>query len=82
MMTREEVYARLHEVFSDVFDREDITLNDGTVAADVEGWDSLAHISLISAVEDAFEVDFPMRAVVRLENVGQLVDMILEELGA
>ena len=40
-MTREEVFAKLNEVFRDVFDDEDIVVTDETTAADIEDWDSL-----------------------------------------
>ena len=50
-MERAEVYSRLAEVFRDVFDRE-VALADETTAADVPGWDSLNHITLIGTVED------------------------------
>ena len=59
-MTREEIYGKLNEVFQDVFDDEDITVNDSTVAADVDGWDSLEHINLIVAVERCFGIKFTM----------------------
>ena len=67
-MTREEIYGKLNEVFQDVFDDEDITVNDSTVAADVDGWDSLEHINLIVAVERCFGIKFTMvrRPVLRM----------------
>lgn len=78
-MTREEVYERLNEVFRDVFDDEEITVDDETTAADVDGWDSLMHITLIDAVEEEFDISFDMRTVVKLKNVGEMVDVIMEE---
>ena len=76
-MERAEVYLRLAEVFRDVFDRE-VALVDETTAADVPGWDSLNHITLIGTVEDEFDVKFPMKDVVGMKNVGELVDKIIE----
>ena len=76
-MERAEVYSRLAEVFRDVFDRE-VALADETTAADVPGWDSLNHITLIGTVEDEFDVKFPMKDVVGMKNVGELVDKIIE----
>ena len=76
-MDRTEVYTRLASVFQDVFDRE-VTLTDATTAADVPGWDSLNHITLIGTVEDEFDVKFPMKDVVGMKNVGELVDNIIE----
>ena len=78
-MTREEVYERLNAVFADVFDDEELTVNDETTAADVEGWDSLMHITLIDAVEEEFDISFDMKTIVKLKNVGEMVDCILEE---
>ena len=78
-MTREEVYKRLNAVFADVFDDEELTVSDETTAADVEGWDSLVHITLIDAVEEEFDISFDMKTIVKLKNVGEMVDVIMEE---
>ena len=78
-MTREEVYKRLNTVFADVFDDEELTVSDETTAADVEGWDSLVHITLIDAVEEEFDISFDMKTIVKLKNVGEMVDVIIEE---
>ena len=75
-MSREEIYTRLNDVFRDVFDRDDITVSDETTAADVEGWDSLIHITLMDAVEEEFEIRFDMKTVVKMKNVGEMVDYI------
>ncbi|MBR0429520.1 MAG: acyl carrier protein [Lachnospiraceae bacterium] len=76
-MTREEVFEKLTEVFQDVFDDETIELTDTTTAEDIEEWDSLMHITLISEIEDAFDVNFSMKEVTGLHNVGELADAIL-----
>lgn len=79
-MQRSEVFARLNAVFREVFDMDDLTVCDATVAADVEGWDSLTHITLIGAVEDEFDVSFDMKTVVGMQCVGDMADAILREL--
>jgi len=78
-MTREEVFEKLNEVFRDVFDDETIELTDATTADDIEDWDSLMHITLISEVEDAFDVHFSMKEVTGMHNVGEMVAIILEQ---
>ncbi len=75
-MSRTEIFARLTQVFRDVFDDESITLSETTTAADIEDWDSLSHIMLLSSVEDEFGIKFDMRAVQGLQNVGAMVDLI------
>lgn len=79
-MSREEVYVKLNEVFRDVFDDEDITVNDATVASDIDGWDSLEHINLIVAVETCFGIKFNMGEVAAMKNVGAMVDLVLKKL--
>ena len=71
-----EIYARLNEVFQDVFDDDGLTVNENTTAADVEDWDSLSHITLIAAVEDEFRMKFSMKEVVEMKNVGEMVSII------
>ena len=76
-MTRELIYEKLNEVFQDVFDDDSITVNAETTADDIEDWDSLEHINLVSAVEKTFGVKFTMAQVVGMKNVGEMVDVIL-----
>lgn len=78
-MNREEIYERLNEVFQDVFGDDDITVNDKTTASDIEGWDSLRHITLLAAIEDEFDIEFSMGQTVKMKNVGEMVDYIEEE---
>lgn len=74
-MTRQDILEKLNEIFSDVFD-EEITLSEQTTSADIEDWDSLTHITLISEVEDAFGFKFAMKDVLGMRNVGEMVDII------
>lgn len=77
-MERDEIYAELNEVFRDVFGNDDITLSDETTAADIDGWDSLMHITLISEIENRFDFRFAMKDVIGMKNVGEMVDIIEE----
>ena len=80
-MAREEVYEKLNGVFRDVFDDEDITVNDATTADDIEDWDSLEHINLVVAVEKCFGIKFTMGEVTGMKNVGEMADIILGRIG-
>ncbi|MEG1847563.1 MAG: acyl carrier protein [Lachnospiraceae bacterium] len=80
-MTREELYERLNGVFRDVFDDDSITVTETTTADDIEAWDSLEHINLISAVEQEFSVKFTMGQVVTMKNVGEMAAIIMEQVG-
>jgi len=43
-----------------------------TLAAEIPGWDSLSHASIIFAVEKAFGVRFSNVEVLKLNNLGDL----------
>lgn len=77
-MDREKITEKLNEVFRDVFDNEDITVGDSTTADDIEEWDSLEHISLISAVERTFKMRFTMKEVSGMKNVGEMINILCE----
>jgi acyl carrier protein len=55
---------------------EDFVIEDATVASQVPGWDSLSHVRIISAVEDAFGVRFKALEAMRLRNVGELQALV------
>lgn len=77
-MTREIILEKVNEIFRDVFDDEDIEVTEETTANDIEDWDSLMHITLISEIEAAFGFKFQMKDVVGMENVGEMLDIIEE----
>ena len=79
-MNRDEIYAKLTEIFKENLDLDEIELTETTTADDVEGWDSLAHIGLIAAIEQEFGFRFAMKEVVNLHNVGEMVDRILQKI--
>lgn len=67
---------RLQEVFREVFDDDAITLRPEMTAQDVDGWDSLMHVTLIVHVEQEFGVRFTSREVAGLQCIGDLVSTI------
>ena len=75
-MTKQEAMKELTPIFRELFDDDSIVLTDSMTAADVEGWDSLIHITLMDAVEEEFEIRFDMKTVVKMKNVGELADAI------
>lgn len=78
-MTIEEIHKRVTEIFKDVLDDDSIVLHRETTADDIEEWDSLAHISLIVAIEKEFSVKFDLMDIKPLKNVGEFLDLILRK---
>jgi acyl carrier protein len=70
------IYAKLTEIFHEVFDDDSLRVTPEMTAADLEGWDSLNHIRLVVSVERAFGISFSAAQVNRLKNVGEFVELI------
>jgi len=79
-MNEAEIYARLTEVFHEVFEDQSVIPTSGMTASDVPEWDSFNHINLIVAIEARFRVKFKTAELESLRNVGQLVAMIEKKL--
>ncbi|MGA3345149.1 MAG: acyl carrier protein [Terracidiphilus sp.] len=75
-MDEPQIYARLTEIFQDVFDEDSIVIAPDLSAKNVDGWDSLTHIRLILTIERAFKIKFSTSEIGAMENVGDLVRLI------
>lgn len=80
-MDHSAVLTRLGPVFQDVFDRSDIPLTLKTRASDVDGWDSIANLRLMIAIEGEFGIKFDVGEFQEYRNVGDLVAGILKRHG-
>jgi acyl carrier protein len=67
---------RLTAVFHEVFEDDSLVLSRSTSAADIEGWDSMMHVTLMLQVEATFGIRLSSGEVTGLKNVGQLIDLI------
>jgi acyl carrier protein len=66
----------LTEIFRTVFEDPALEINRATTAADVEGWDSITHLTLITTVEENFGVSFTGFEIMKMQNVGDMIDLI------
>lgn len=67
---------RITAVFQEVFANDALQLTDTTTFADVPGWDSLAQVTLISALETEFDTKFSVRDVMKMTTVGAIRDAV------
>ncbi len=63
----------LTQVFRMVFDDETLQIGPQTTANDVDGWDSLSHVNLITAIEGKFAIRFSQKELLKQRNVGNLI---------
>ena len=75
-MTEASILEQLSGVIGNVLGVPGLVMTAATTAAEVPGWDSLAHVDIIVATESAFGVRFTTREVMGLKKVGDLVALI------
>jgi acyl carrier protein len=76
-MTRKELFDGVQDIFRDIFDEDDMIIEDKTSSDDIEDWDSLNHINLVSAIEKEFKIKFALGELMTLKDVGAMIDMIV-----
>lgn len=80
-MTPDEILAALLDIFRETFEDPSIEIARKTTADDIDGWDSLTHIQLVTAVEGHFEIKFKLREIMKFNDVGDLCDCIAKHAG-
>jgi acyl carrier protein len=68
--------AQVEQVVRDIIGDEDISLTPDTATTEVEGWDSLANVSIIFSLEEVFGVRLGDEVLAGFETVGELVAMV------
>ena len=79
-MNREDIFNGVQDIFRDIFDEDDMIIGDKTNSEDVEDWDSLNHINLVSAIEKEFKIKFALGELMTLKNVGEMIDLMIKKL--
>ncbi len=76
-----DLMTRLQRIIREIFDNEDLVLEPTTGPAEVEGWDSVAQIKLLLAIEAEFGIRFDTEEVSSLKTVGDLARGVAAHLG-
>jgi acyl carrier protein len=75
-MKREEALFHTREVLRSTFGVKPEDIHETTRATDVNGWDSLSHLIVLTSIEKRLKVKFPLAEAYDAENVGALVDLV------
>ena len=76
--SRDSILARLQDIFRAELDDDDLQISLATRQSDLKGWDSLAHVRLVSGIESEFDFQFSLAEIEAINSVRQFVDMIVE----
>ena len=81
-MSSSEVDRQVREVMAGVLDVEAGDIDDAFRRDDASAWDSMNHLRLISALEEAFGIRFTMKEVGEMESFGDVRQRVAERLQA
>ena len=81
-MTREEIIPRIARTLTSVLGHDNFELHDELVASQVEGWDSLTHMMIITGIEKEFGIKFKLKEINKLKNMGSVIELILSKVAA
>lgn len=77
-MEKEQIIEQLHAIFADVLKRPDIRLTEDTSANDIDEWDSLTNMTIISEVEKRWGFKFKLHDIIKMRNIGDMTDVIIK----
>ncbi len=78
-MDRNEIQQKVRATIAAVLGHDRFEMRNDLTATDVEGWDSLTHMSIIAGLEQSFGIRFKLREINKLKNMGSLLDLIAEK---
>jgi acyl carrier protein len=79
-MTRDEIFIIVQDIFRDIFDMDDLEISNSTNSDQIEDWDSLNHINLVSAIEKEFNIRFALGELMSLKDVGAMIDLMMTKI--
>lgn len=78
-MEKEEILQQLTLIFEQVLKRSDLKIDYNMSAEDIDEWDSLTNMTIISEIEKKWGVHFKLRDIVRMKNIGDIIDVIIKQ---
>ncbi len=67
---------KINQVLVGILEHDNFEIHDELTAKDVDGWDSLSHMMIITKIEEEFGIRFKLRELNKLKNLGSLVSLI------
>tara|TARA_Y100001933_G_C18620793_1_gene406276 strand:+ start:207 stop:455 length:249 start_codon:yes stop_codon:yes gene_type:complete len=75
-MEKKEIIKIIREILVSILGHENFEMIEELEAKDVDGWDSLSHMLIITEIENQFEIQFKLKELNKLNNLGSLLQLI------
>ena len=74
-MNRQQIFNKIETISQKIFGEETI-ITEATSSSDIEKWDSMNHVVLISTIEKEFAVTFDIMEIIGITKFGDFIDLI------
>jgi len=75
-----DLLQKLQPIFQDIFEDDDLVISRSTNSQEIEEWDSLAHINLVTSIEQEFNIRFALGELEDLQDVGEMIDLMSQKI--
>ncbi len=72
---------KLVNIFAEALDLKELEINDDTSPENTPGWDSLAMVNIVSAIENEFGIDLSFDELQRFVSFGEVYKLLREKGG-
>jgi len=66
----------LKKLMADLFQCNESELSNETGPGDINGWDSLGHVSLMSEIQSRFGKHIPVEDAIEIESIADIVSLL------
>ncbi len=67
---------KLYKIFEELFNLKPEQLNDELKLVDVEGWDSLTHMELITKIEDVYKIELDGDEIASMLGIAEIISVL------
>lgn len=80
-MNKQEIKEKVFAIVAEVCETTPDKINDNTTIGDFPQWDSVGQLTILSSVEEAFDISLEPEEMMEIEDVKDIVKAVEEKLG-
>ena len=78
-MDKQEVLHKIQRAFEKILEHNNFQLEDQTSAKDVDGWDSITHMMIITEIEELYQIKFKLMDLMSMNTISDLIRAVEKE---
>lgn len=79
-MNKDQILEKIAQSFIKVLEHDNFSLTENTTANDIDGWESITHMMIITDIESQFNIKFKLMELMSMDNIGDLIKSIQSNL--